>query len=74
MKLTGYYLSTSQFQRLCFPLDKYKKGDKVDLGLAIARHLAKLHGSDLVLKEQSASGSVLSFCLPDERVRKVASM
>lgn len=71
VKLNGYYLSTSQFQRLCSPLEKYKKGTKADLGLAIAKRLAKLHGCDLEIKEQSASGSVLSFCLPDERVRMV---
>ena len=73
VKLIGYHLSTSQFQRLCSPMEKYKTGTKVDLGLAIAKHLAKLHGSALEVMAKSTTGSVLSFCVPDDRVRVVGS-
>ncbi len=74
VKLTGYHLSEARFQQLCWPLDRVEMAKQpLNLELAIARCLARLHGGDVVIEEQSASGTVLVFCLPAERVLQIRS-
>jgi len=72
VKLGGCHMDDSTFEKFCCPLDNFpQENDQMVLDLAIARGLAKLHGGDIVIREQTSSGTVLDFFLPGVRVSQI---
>ncbi len=71
IKLSGHHLSEKEFAKLCCPLDNFSENDQHgDLNMAIARRLAQLHDGDIVIHQQSSSGTVLAFFLPEKRISR----
>ena len=69
LKLSGRQLKDSEFQELCCPLDSFSnENDHIDLDMAIAVRLAKLHNGEIVVHEQTSSGTVMAFKLPPDRI------
>jgi len=73
VKLSGCHMNDSAFEKFCCPLDSFSEdNEQMALDMAIARGLAKLHGGDIVIREQTSSGTVLEFFLPGVRVSQIA--
>jgi len=78
VKMGGYHLTDNRFNQLCAPLQNHaghhSENNCYEFGLklAIARQLARLHGGDIFISDQSPSGTVLTFCLPAKRIVKIA--
>ena len=69
VKLAGYHLTDRRLAQLCEPFGS--DPGVLELTLAIARYLVKLHGGDIVIEEQPATGTVLALCLPQERISQI---
>jgi len=71
VKLDDTYLSGHLFNNYCFPLRNTAFDQVIDMRLAIAHHLAILHGGRLVIRGQTSTGTELALELPEGRVRPV---
>ncbi len=72
VKLDGRNVGEKEFLKLCCPLENNLPNDKkMELDMAIAKKLAILHGGDIVIYEQTSSGTVLAVFFPASRISKI---